>query len=124
MQNNHIKQYVFYYFGREQGEEKLCGLEWKDIDFEAKTLRIERTSQLVKGQGLITKNTKTEQSRRIIDLNGYCVKLLKSYKVWQMERKLKLGDIWKYETDRLFTQENRIAYNARYCNNMVQKVYR
>ena len=112
MQNNHIKQYVFYYFGREQGEEKLCGLEWKDIDFEAKTLRIERTSQLVKGQGLITKNTKTEQSRRIIDLNGYCVKLLKSYKVWQMERKLKLGDIWKYETDRLFTQENRIAYDA------------
>lgn len=36
-----------------------------------------------------------------------------------MERKLKLGDVWKYETDRLFTQENRVANYARHCNNMV-----
>ena len=81
-------------------------MEWKDIDFKAKTLRIERTSQLVKKVGVVTKNTKTEQSRRIVDLNEYCIKLLKAYKIWQMERKLKLGDVWVHDTDRLFTQEN------------------
>lgn len=31
---------------------------------------------------------------------------MKDYKVWQMKRKLKLGDVWKYDTDRLFTQDN------------------
>lgn len=55
---------------------------------------------------MITKNTKTDQSRRIVDLNDYTIKLLKDYKVWQMKRKLKLGDVWKYDTDRLFTQDN------------------
>lgn len=69
---------------------------------------------MVKGKGLITKTTKTEQSRRIIDLSDYVVKLLKNYKVWQLERKLKLGDVWKYDTDRLFTQENRYANVSRY----------
>lgn len=69
-------------------------------------MRIERTSQMVKGKGLITKQTKTEKSRRVLDLSDYVIKLLKNYKVWQMKRKLKLGDVWKYETDRLFTQES------------------
>lgn len=39
-------------------------------------------------------------------MSDYVVKLLKDYKVWQMKRKLKLGDVWEHETDRLFTQEN------------------
>lgn len=103
--------------GARRGE--ICGLEWKDIDLKEKTLKIERTSQLVKGTGLITKTTKTEQSKRIVDLNDYCVKLLKSYKIWQMERKLRLGDIWTHETDRLFTQDNRIANFTRYFYYMV-----
>lgn len=96
---------------RDDGE--IMALEWKDIDFVQKTMRIERTSQFVKGIGIITKTTKTDKSRRIVDLSDYCMNLLKSYKVWQLERRLRLGDIWKYDTDRLFTQESRTSIFSR-----------
>lgn len=82
------------------------GLEWKDIDWKQKTIRIERSSQTVKGLGTITKATKTAKSRRVIALNSIAMQLLKDYKVWQEDRKKKLGDVWTEETDRLFTQES------------------
>lgn len=98
----------------EQDDGEIMALEWKDIDFEQKTMRIERTSQFVKGVGIITKATKTDKSRRIIDLSDYCINLLKDYKVWQLKRRLKLGDVWKYDTDRLFTQESRSTICSRF----------
>ena len=81
------------------------GLEWKDIDFENKTMRIARNSQYVKKKGTITKDTKTVKSRRVLDLPMVLIGLIKEYKEWQENRKQQLGDIWKHDTDRLFTRE-------------------
>ena len=92
---------MLIYTGMRRGE--LNGLEWKDIDFEKQTIRISRTSQYV-GE-LITKEPKTRSGLRTITASNTTCRLLKEYKAWQKEQKLKLGDGW-IETDRLFTKWN------------------
>lgn len=85
--------------GARRGE--LMGLEWPDVDFEAKTLKIRQTSQYVPGKGLITKDTKNESSFRTIAIPDSLLGLLSQYKVKQAEVRLKLGDKWK-DSNRLF----------------------
>ena len=81
--------------GARRGE--IMGLEWKDVDFEAGTLRIERSSQYIEGLGIITKDPKNETSKRTVPLTGSMVSLLKKYKTRQAEDKLKLGELWESE---------------------------
>ena len=52
------------FMGLRRGE--LAGLEWKDIDYENKTMTIARSVQDIIGFGLITKEPKTENSKRTI----------------------------------------------------------
>jgi integrase len=49
--------------GARRGE--LCGLRWPDVDWEARTLTIERSVYEVQGGGWAIKGTKTHQARRI-----------------------------------------------------------
>ena len=49
------------FMGLRRGE--LAGLEWKDIDYENKTMTIARSVQDIIGFGLITKEPKTENSK-------------------------------------------------------------
>ena len=74
------------------------GLEWKDIDFSNNIISVVRTSQYLAGQGIITKEPKTETSKRTLTI-------LETYKVYQAEDIKKCGDKWN-ETDRLFTAWN------------------
>lgn len=89
--------------GLRRGE--LCGLEWKDFDFEKHTVYIQRNSVYVSGQGVIDETPKTRKAKRIIKLPEETIHMLKQYRAWQMQERLKLGDQWK-EYDRLFTQWN------------------
>ncbi|KJS18542.1 MAG: integrase [Peptococcaceae bacterium BRH_c4b] len=87
--------------GMRRGE--IMGAEWGDMDFEEKTIRVERSSQYIPGhKELITKDPKNETSKRLISLPASLVTLLKQYKAEQNEHRLKLGDKWQ-ESDRLFT---------------------
>lgn len=54
------------YGGFRRGE--LLGLEWEDIDFQAKVVKIRRTSQYLPGRGTFTDDTKTEKSHRTLKL--------------------------------------------------------
>lgn len=90
-------------FGFRRGE--LCGLEWKDIDFENRIIHIRRTSQYVNKQ-IITKEPKTERSRREVTIDSYSLQLLLEYKEWQ-DKKIQNCKFWN-DTDRLFT-----AYNGK-----------
>ena len=54
------------FMGLRRGE--LAGLEWKDIDYENKTMTIARSVQDIIGFGLITKEPKTENSKRTISM--------------------------------------------------------
>ncbi len=89
--------------GVRRGE--LCGLEWKDIDFDKSTITIARSVITVKGYGVITKEPKTEASKRTISIPQVLVNQLMKYKEWKDKYKMEYGDLW-FENDRLFTREN------------------
>ncbi len=94
---------LLLYTGMRRGE--LCGLEWKDIDFDTGKLRIVRSSQyLGKGQ-MFTKEPKTKAGIREITLSRNTLRILQDYRLWQNRERLKLGEAWE-DTDRLFTQWN------------------
>ncbi len=92
------------YGGYRRGE--LLGLEWKkDIDFEAKTISVTRTSLYTKEKGVFTDTTKTKGSQRVLKFPSPIFELLHRYKVEQDKKREKLFDRWK-EHDRLFTTWN------------------
>jgi integrase len=94
---------LLIFTGMRRGE--LFGLEWKDIDFENKYLTIERTSQYIGNKTLITKEPKTRSGCRGMQISKSLITILKQYRAWQAQKRLKLGSEWIH-TDRLFTQWN------------------
>ena len=89
--------------GMRRGE--LMGLEWKDINYDNKTISISRTSQYLPNDGIFTKDPKTELSNRIITVPDTIIALLKDYKIHQEKESQNLANLWK-TSDRLFTTWN------------------
>lgn len=94
---------IFLLTGFRRGE--VAGLEWKDIDFDNKTITVERSLVAVSGHGVILKDPKTETSKRTISIAQTLVDVLKEYKVYWEQIRADLGD-YMMESDRLFTKEN------------------
>ena len=90
------------FMGLRRGE--LAGLEWKDIDYENKTMILARSVQDIIGFGLITKEPKTENSKRTISISENLITYLKEYQTWWQEHKSYLGDRWE-TIDRLFSTD-------------------
>lgn len=85
--------------------EEAMGLEWKDIDFDRSLIHIMRTSQYVAHKGILTGDTKTISSERVIKVPQTLIEDLKYYREWQNKERDKVGDRWE-DHDRLFTQWN------------------
>ena len=85
--------------------EEIFGLEWKHINFETATLRIEQASVYTPETGTILKGTKNKSSTRSISIPQSVLKLLKQHELSQKEDRLSIGDKWQ-ESGRLFTQWN------------------
>lgn len=91
---------LFLYSRMRRGE--LAGLEWGDINWDKNMITIQRSSQYIPKQGIITKETKTTTSDRTIRLPRVVFDLLKEYQGWQEKQKDRIGDTW-FKSDRLFT---------------------
>ena len=85
--------------------EELCGLEWKDINFENNVIEIERASVYIPKEGVLTDTTKNTSSQRFIKAPTAAMQMLRDYRLWQNERKQRIGDRWE-EHDRLFTRDD------------------
>lgn len=74
--------------GMRRGE--LLALEWRDIDLDAGTLRVERNLEETKA-GLRVKSPKTKRGRRKIALPAESVSMLRDHRKRQIELRLALG---------------------------------
>ena len=84
---------LLLYTGLRNGE--AMGLEWIDIDFDNNLISVNRASQYISGKGIFTKETKNTSSERVIRVAPEVMALLKQYKAWQNEQRLKVGPYWK-----------------------------
>lgn len=79
-----IETYIFT--GARRGE--IMAIEYSDINFENATIKINKTSEYITGEGIITKEPKTKKSIRTIYIPQFLVKELKAYRVWHNQERL------------------------------------
>lgn len=72
--------------GMRRGE--LLGLEWQDVDWENKTLTIQRSSLYLPERGVYTDTTKNASSRRCIHISSEAISVLQEQREWQIQEKL------------------------------------
>jgi integrase len=87
--------------GIRRGE--ACGLTWKDLDFGACMLRVERSVEMTKEEGPKIKSPKTRHGRRAISVPVSAVEALRAHWKAQQEERLALGLGRAASDDPIFT---------------------
>ncbi|MDT2805277.1 tyrosine-type recombinase/integrase [Vagococcus lutrae] len=83
---------------------EVCGLQWKDINFEEETLTVEQI-MIQDGKKWFLGTPKTQSSYRTIHIGPSLLSLLKKAQIRQKENKLFYGDYYN-ETEFVCTKEN------------------
>ena len=110
--------YLAIFGGFRRGE--LVALTWDDIDFNSRTVTINKTSARTKN-GIITKSPKTFSSNRDVVVGIEVIEPLKKYKVEQNKYRLTLGSYWQGE-NYIFIQDNGKQMDISTPNKVFQKV--
>ena len=95
-----MQHQVIVFTGMRRGE--LCGLEWKDVDFERAVVFVRRSSLYLPGKGVFEDETKNATSERCMKVSADVVTMLKAWRAEQSKQRLRMGDQWQ-TSDRLFT---------------------
>ncbi|MBP3854949.1 MAG: site-specific integrase [Ruminiclostridium sp.] len=107
VENEPMKYRVYFilsvYSGFRRGE--MCGLEWKDVDWDGNVISVRRTSNYTKDSGVFKDTTKTKKSQRTLKFPQEVMDLLKELHASQEQQARNMGNLW-VETDRLFTKDN------------------
>ncbi len=88
---------------------EILGMTWNDIDFDNKSLSVNKSRSYTKDKGMFTKYPKNISSKRMLSIPDVLVKQLQEYKVLQNGEKASCGDLWSEEWDKtpwLLTQWN------------------
>lgn len=97
--------------GMRRGE--LLALRWTDVEFELRTIQVQRTVDYIPTYGYVENDPKTEAGRRTVILPMFVVQRLKHYKSLQLEQRLKAGSAWE-NPDLVFTDMRGGYFNPRY----------
>lgn len=88
----HIPLQIAFHTGLRASE--VCGLTWDNIDFENKTLTVEKILLTKSAKVSEFQSPKTNSSLRTIHIGDTLCNLLKRNKIWQKENKLKYGEFY------------------------------
>ncbi len=94
---------------------EILGLTWDNIDFENKTITIDKILILKSSKDWMLQSPKTESSYRSIFIGDTLFKLLKKHKLWQSENKLKYGEYYthnEYDFVCTFDDGRLLTHNA------------
>lgn len=94
---------LFIVTGCRRGE--IAGLKWRNVNFEGKQILIDCSLKVNEDTKEIYEGATKTKKKRYVNIPSEMVSLLKKYRVWQMEERLKAGDRWT-ESDYVFTHEN------------------
>ena len=89
--------------GARRGE--VLGLKWDKVDFEGNRIYICNNILYRSDVGIYESTPKTERSRRYVALPTETMQLLRRYRAWQAEERLRLGEYYQNQ-DFVFSQDN------------------
>jgi integrase len=86
--------YIVFYLALATGmrQSEILGLKWEAINWENETISVRSSLQQKTGQ--LVDLTKTESSTRTIAINSNDIAVLKRYRNYQIQLRLKLGSAW------------------------------
>lgn len=89
--------------GARRGE--VLGLKWDKVDFEGNRIYICNSVLYSPDVGIYESTPKTERSRRYVTLPTETMQLLRRYRAWQAEERLRLGEYYQNQGF-VFSQDN------------------
>ena len=98
---------LLLYSGMRRGE--ICGLCWRDIDFQTGVIDINKSSLYVSGKGVFDDETKNTSSMRSIKVPSFVLDLLQELRKEQLQEMFKQGSAWQgsfTNEEKIFTQAN------------------
>lgn len=89
--------------GARRGE--VLGLKWHNVDFANNRVYICNSISYTPDRGIYESSPKTERSKRYVSLPPETMKMLKTYKSWQLDERCRLGAYY-INQGFLFAQDN------------------
>lgn len=89
--------------GCRRGE--IAGLRWEKVDFESGQILIDCSLKVDEKTGELYEGTTKTRNKRYINIPAETVSMLKKYRMWQTEERLRLGDQW-VDSGYIFTYKN------------------
>lgn len=128
---NDRRAYTFFrllaFGGFRKGE--AMALLWEDIDFENRTVAINKTLVEMSNGAIRIQDTKTESSMRVVKMDNTSMAILKSWKSYIVQERLKKGirhdnfNSLPVFSNSIYSNKNQYLYKS-YPNNVMKKVQR